>query len=80
MLIFTNFFWKCAAYLLFLRLFLSNVSLIFSLFLTFISSIFIEEVLSHGGKKLERHPELEIKPVMPSPAPPDLSDQWKFYF
>lgn len=33
MLIFTNFFWKCVTYLLFLRPFLRNVSLIFSLFL-----------------------------------------------
>lgn len=40
----------------------------------------MDEVLSDGGKALGSHPELEIKPIMPSPAPPDLSDQWNFTF
>lgn len=29
----------------------------------------MDEVLSHGGRVLGSHPELEIKPIMPSPAP-----------
>ena len=45
-----------------------------------ISFIFMDEVLSQGGKVLRSHPELEIKPVMPAPAPHDLSDQWNFTF
>lgn len=36
----------------------------------------MDEVLNHGGKVLGSHPELEIKSIMPSPAPPDPSDQW----
>lgn len=33
---------------------------------------------SQGGKVPGSCPELEIKPVRPPPAPPDLSDQWNF--
>lgn len=40
----------------------------------------MDEVLSQGGKVLRSHPELEIKPVMPTPAPHDLSDQWNVTF
>lgn len=43
-----------------------------------ISFIFMDEVLSQGGKVPGSCPELEIKPVRPPPAPPDLSDQWNF--
>lgn len=45
-----------------------------------ISPIFMDEILNHGEKVLRSHPELEIKPVTPFPAPPDLSDQWNFTF
>ena len=38
----------------------------------------MDEVLSQGGKVPGSCPELEIKPVRPPPAPPDLSDQWNF--
>lgn len=40
----------------------------FFLVLTFISFIFMEKVVSHGGKVLGSHPELEIKPAVPSLA------------
>ena len=42
------------------------------------SFIFMDEVLIQGGKAPGSCPELEIKPVMPPPALPDLSDQWNF--
>lgn len=86
--IFTNFFEKYLAYLPFYlficiiskKLFpLSFLAFFFFIFLN-ISSIFMDEVLSLGGKVLGSHPELEIKPIMLSPAPPDLSDQWNFTF
>ena len=40
----------------------------------------MDEVQSQGGKALGSHLKLEIKPVMPSLAPPDLSDQCNFTF
>ena len=42
------------------------------------SFIFMDEALIQGGKAPGSCPELEIKPVMPPPALPDLSDQWNF--
>lgn len=38
----------------------------------------MDEVLIQGGKVPGSCPELEIKPVMPPPALPNLSDQWNF--